>query len=818
MCFYGMRNSMTENPNLPTLQGERWRATHRASVIAILGAEAPIVSSRGSQFFNVDRWTLRFLVREMCDWAKKNPAATPLRTDIANWVHAANSEKLQGPRQIVIAATPTKLSPRVLLALIGGGYHEALHTLLSCRRDLKLNEVADVILPRWAKVKDWSRLYGLLQDWNNIIEDIRIEREGIHRFPGIWQKMCELQDFILEQEAADYQKTVGTHGKNAARKPLSVIAATFRDLGLGYETQDQARAFAEYKEQNFDAFDIVDRGPLRPLLDESIALGPEDVLGCLRVAMDVIVELSHLVDPEDMKQANNRTTGTGRTDCPNCNAPGKDLVVRPLSNGKGGTVPGRGVLTCTRCGWQETVDLSGESTATKQLPDPDNTPRFESIPINPDMKLGGMGDEEGSNNPSENDSGDKSNKKTSKGTGDGGDNDKSNNAKDNNGEIATPHTNPDHEKEPPNGAGGHQWDPERVKAWEVVAEEALNAAVKGDRTGLLDMASALRDAFGDARKKEDRDCGFDEAVWRPYAMESNTVQFVEPSNKGKVDDMLRAKVLLGSVRLECLYLRTRLRSIIRAVEQRAVVHGTRRGIGISERMLVESLAAIRGGRPPNRAYYTVGEQMDTSIAAVIVMDESGSMTDKLQDATKLLMALTEPLDFLGAKTMVVGFRDGISPPRTSQDLQDSAELGCHRVAGVHIDIFKSFEERFVTIQWRFANTRGVGGTPMSDGVQFGLDHLNHRKEAHRILFVVTDGDPDTGHEPVIRRQHRIAKEAGINVIGVGVGVKSQRVMRLFPDHVWDEHISNLPTRLVKKLNEVLDFRGIKRYHKMKKTG
>ncbi len=62
------------------------------------------------------------------------------------------------------------------LALVGGGYHEAFHTLYSCRRDVTVDEACAVILPRWAMVPNWSVFYKLLQEWSNIVEDIRIVR------------------------------------------------------------------------------------------------------------------------------------------------------------------------------------------------------------------------------------------------------------------------------------------------------------------------------------------------------------------------------------------------------------------------------------------------------------------------------------------------------------------------------------------------------------------------------------------------------------------------------------------------------------------
>jgi hypothetical protein len=107
---------------------------------------------------------------------------------------------------------------------------------------------------------------------------------------------------------------------------------------------------------------------------------------------------------------------------------------------------------------------------------------------------------------------------------------------------------------------------------------------------------------------------------------------------------------------------------------------------------------------------------------------------------------------------------------------------------------------------------------MADGVQFGLAALNERREGHRVLAVITDGIPNSPHERVIARQVRLAKEAGIHVLGIGIGREAQYVGQLFPDHVWAERVEDLPRPLLKKLNELCDFQGRYRGRKARLDG
>jgi cobalamin biosynthesis protein CobT len=752
---------------------------------------------------------------------------------------------------------------------VGGGYHEAWHTKYSCRRNLTVDEACALILPRWAKLPDWAPLQGLLQEWNNIVEDIRIERRGNEDYPGCPDKMCELQDFILMQEFADRQELLTERGPKPLEKPLPIVTGMFRDMGLGYDTDTQNQALRSYRERNADACDLVENGPLRPLLNESIDMPRTDVLGCLRVAMDVLIELQKLIDPEDMKKAaEDAQASGGKPKCPKCGAPGKDLVVRPLSDGKGGKIKGKGIITCTKCGWQEVVDLkTAPPSATQPVPpqDADDMINFEDMPQQSgdadsdsdgegppgdgkgsgkgkggdenkadgkgqgsssgegdaegdEEASGGSGGDEGEGDEGEGDEGEGSV------SGDGDNDDASENGgKDGKsqgkGKGQGDDSTDSEGKEPAPGAGGHHWDPERAKAWELVAEQVLDAASKGEEAGLRDLSSALEEAIEAVRERESKDCTNEEKVWRPYNPALDIITLVPPSDEGKAADQRRAKALLASVKAECSFLRARLRAIVRAVEQRSVVHGVRRGRELSERMLVDSVAAIRSGQAPSRAYYTVSDKVDTSIAAAIVIDQSSSMSwpkSKLQDATRCLVALTEPLDSIGAAVLVAGFRDGPGNPN-GVDFNDMQSGDFHRAEGVCHDVFKGFDEKFQSSCWRFANTRAVGGTPMADGVQFGLECLSNRPEAHRVLFIVTDGEPNYGHTPVIKRQIRLAKKSGINVIGVGIGADSKSVMTLFPDHVWAANISELPKALIDKLNEILDFRGIGRGRPLAKS-
>lgn len=256
--------------------------------------------------------------------------------------------------------------------------------------------------------------------------------------------------------------------------------------------------------------------------------------------------------------------------------------------------------------------------------------------------------------------------------------------------------------------------------------------------------------------------------------------------------------LLDEVREQTNYLRSSLRHMVRAMEHTNVIHGTRKGNFLSNRTLVDTALSLRNSRMPKRAFYNSEDQIDTSIACAICLDQSGSMGGSLMDATKMLMALCEPIDSIGGKVLAYGFRDGyrhITHPSNSHRARD-----CENMI---YDVFKNWNERFTTIKGRFAHTTATGGTPMADGIQFGLDSIKYRPEKHRILFVLTDGDPNFGHAPVIAWQQRVAKEMGVHIVGIGWGRYGTGVKTLYKDNVWESDIADVPTALVAKLKSLL---------------
>lgn len=278
-----------------TYDGSKWVASHQASVDAILdgseGREKRPVSARGDQFFNKDRWTARSLWSKLVQSIRYGNSLSIDMVDDA--VRHANSVMIHTP-EIVVAGTPDRVPAWLARSSIGGNYHEAWHTEWSCRRDLTSHEVWTPLQQRWALLPEdvWPNYLGAVLTWSNIIEDIRIERLGCAKYPGAPDKMADLQDLILKME--EEGREAAGHKGLPQNEDMAVIMGSFRDLGLGYQSERQLAMLDTYQQRSPAGWNLVTKGALKPLLDASIALDEYDDLGSFYLAMEVVAVLHAL--------------------------------------------------------------------------------------------------------------------------------------------------------------------------------------------------------------------------------------------------------------------------------------------------------------------------------------------------------------------------------------------------------------------------------------------------------------------------------------------------------------------------------------------
>lgn len=628
---------------------QQWKHRYEITVRSILGEDTPRVTSTGTGFYNKDRWTARLVLQEMCDWAQTNSTA-PTTGDVVAWVKKAHSHKTA--RQINIASMDYGKTDDLILALMGGAYHEAFHSCYTARRQLLVKEVADVILPRWHLVPNWSAVKDALLMWDNIVEDIRIERRGTKEYPGCWAKMDALQDFILTQE----------RGETIQHKS-STLVALFRDLGLGYQTSLQLEKLQEYEQAHPDVFDVVTTGDLAGLVEEAIALDDDD-LGSMRIAMDVVGWMHQNMQDEMQKKRD---------------------------QGEGDAEEGQGAGE----------EASGPKDGLRSL------------------------------------------------------------------------------------------------------VEVLASLLAGQAPGLLDSASAIALALqgGSAGPEDAQDLQGGEPKdqkegvkpWCPWTTDCDDVTVV------KSGDHAEATALMNEVAQATSMLQSRLRVLLKADEVPSVFHGVRRGRNLSDKMMIRTVADMRAGREPRRAYYEKSTVVDTSMAVAVCVDQSGSMYTNKSGATRTMMAVAKAVEGAGGCVQVVGFMGRCSKHVPYRDIQFDEKF--HRYSGVTLNVFKRFEEKTPQVIGRFVNFETGGTTPMSDGLQYCVETIKRRPEHHKLIITVTDGYPDDAD--VVRWEEQECKRLGIKLVGVAVGCGSEESMELFDCGLWVSDFSLLGPLLIKKIETLV---------------
>jgi Ni,Fe-hydrogenase III small subunit len=185
----------------------------------------------------------------------------------------------------------------------------------------------------------------------------------------------------------------------------------------------------------------------------------------------------------------------------------------------------------------------------------------------------------------------------------------------------------------------------------------------------------------------------------------------------------------------------------------------------------------------------------------------------IQWAIMAMIAIGEALDKLGCPVLAIGPRNaGPGYRYVATDIEREEmysydpETRRHiyhysRTDSVVIDVFKDWNERMAQALPRFAAVKACGSTPLSDGIQFALQELQARSERHRVVFVITDGCPD--NSDCVRWQIRTAAEAGVTVVGVGIGWGASYVESLFPVHVCVPNVDALPQELLRVLSDIM---------------
>lgn len=215
------------------------------------------------------------------------------------------------------------------------------------------------------------------------------------------------------------------------------------------------------------------------------------------------------------------------------------------------------------------------------------------------------------------------------------------------------------------------------------------------------------------------------------------------------------------------------------------------------------------------------QSLDTAISLVI--DCSGSMSGTpLRLATESAYALGSVLHRLGIQFECLGFTDEHNNQSTRGKAYNDECMRADSVAKIIRSIpivmpkFKTFDERWTQpVQRRFAhvyNRKGhspgfdMGSTPEGCGMEFAARRLLARKEARKIMIVMTDGEPggqvfnptSSADYWAYKRQSqdmvKAIEAAGVDLIGVGI--KHAGPTGYYTNSIVINDLSELPIQLM----------------------
>lgn len=267
-----------------------------------------------------------------------------------------------------------------------------------------------------------------------------------------------------------------------------------------------------------------------------------------------------------------------------------------------------------------------------------------------------------------------------------------------------------------------------------------------------------------------------------------------------------------------------LRRLIASRSQVKRIPGMRRG-----RLHGPNLHRIISGDDRVFTRREEAQSLDTAISLVI--DCSGSMAgDRMKLATETAYALGSVLSRLGIQFECLGFTDNWSDPRVNNKAYKQEAKRADGIAKIIRAVpltmpkFKTFEERWTQpVQRRFAavhNGHGgygcgipFGATPEGCGMEFAARRLLRRKEARKIMIVMTDGEPG-GHvfEPTSSNDHWAYKRQSVDMVKaveaagidlVGIGIQHNGPAGYYTNHMCIQAIEEMPKQLLALLKKFI---------------
>ena len=157
----------------------------------------------------------------------------------------------------------------------------------------------------------------------------------------------------------------------------------------------------------------------------------------------------------------------------------------------------------------------------------------------------------------------------------------------------------------------------------------------------------------------------------------------------------------------------------------------------------------------------------------VILDRSGSMDQEMERAAGVAYAMVVALQRIsGVKTSIDVFPGTDSP----------------------ISEILAFRQNPRQVKSVLESISADGGTPTGQALSTRLKSLLDLRCEKRVIFVITDGQPDSGQMPILNAALRTAVDTDVMVIGIGLGTCPE-LGRLFKTFITVEDVEHLPAAL-----------------------
>jgi nitric oxide reductase activation protein len=231
------------------------------------------------------------------------------------------------------------------------------------------------------------------------------------------------------------------------------------------------------------------------------------------------------------------------------------------------------------------------------------------------------------------------------------------------------------------------------------------------------------------------------------------------------------------------------------------------------RLAMASTSTHPGVQQQGRQVFSQRQRRITLDAACgILIDVSGSMSGRIELAKQALCLLADVLHHLRIPFVVDAHTTG--DDHSYEPAKPIPDIYTRLTGSVLAQNVKEFGEAWPAAAHRLPNLKAMNANYDAEAVERSARKLLTRKEARKVLFVLSDGSPSCSYqestvdfESHLKHVVRRYTQAGVQIVGIGIDTKS--VQAYYPTNVVVDSLTSLPAALSQQLIKAMTLGGRK---------